>query len=779
MKSLVLLLLVATSAPIVNPFSPSSTTTLLQKHDRSASFHHIHPPSHLSMTTDPSSVEGPQSDALAEAKKLRNKALQLRLEADRQRAQLNLDKIAKLEASLLQSSTSSPKGETKNSLEMREEVRKGIEALVREVDPSLLSEFESSSRSTATTAGEESAEEALFMNGLGISLTSEELSIATEYYLSLPPTIRRTLSEAVGLEFNTVSPAVVVLNLYETSETLDLDKLRSIYRRRKLYNKMGAGEDDPDKRVVTITLNSDGSLDDSNGNPTDEDTRRQITSLLQEIESEITAVNANITEDLGQIVQSLLPRTTRPGDGRIPNVEDVEILTQKVLNKDNFLRSGKAEPFPGGFLIRGKVAPGLTRVPRETRAMREERESEMAGNADYSSSAEPTTTVSARLLSSIDASLDAIDPTWNEKYQVSYVYDVTLQQLEEDIVNDDDLVVAAKLENGIDDPVLLVTARDFSPEKARSLLRTSVTLLSFFGAAIFLVTTYANTESVVQRLTEANEMTRLNGANPDISWFNDLLYPSLVALLVPQIASEFMHQFLSRKDGFKSSAPTVLPALNLPYLSFQTTIKTSPPNPSSLFDYAIAGPAAGMLLSAAFFAYGLRLTLDADPAAMAYAPSVPVSFLQFSTLFGTIVDYVLSGGDGGVFDGQGVILSQSPDTAVPLHPYAIAGIASFLIHSLDVIPVGGSTDGSRMSQALLGRKEHLGFSAGVGFVLLVYTLLGQRTEILGAYLISMWFVQKDGTDVLCRDEVEKAGLGRAAAALVVWSLAVLALTPIG
>jgi len=778
-QSLVVLLLLST--PFISPFSPhvsttttttitNPTTTLLQKHDRSIST------TFLSMT-DPSPSSSSSSStkasaALTEAKKLRDKALKLRLEADRDRAQLNLEKIAKLEAALEVSASSSSSTEEKKS-EVREQVRNGIEQLVREVDPALMPTFELSAAAAAATntlsttepttedpteKDRKADEERISVMMAESDLSAMELSSATEYYQSLPITMRHSLAEAVGLNYYNVSPSLILVNLYEKMDTLDMKELRSIYTRRLKDPK----QQDTSPSVITLTINSDGTIEDENGLPAEEELKRQVKDLIDEFQTEIS--NGDNTTS---VVESILPRVTRPEDGRMPSLEDVEVLVSQVLNKDNWMRSGVPEAIPGGYLVRGTISQSIMKPKRETR----EKQVRIAANADYGGDVDgnedddesASRTASARLLDNIDASLDQIDPTWNEKYQVSHVYDVTLTDLEE----------------GLDAPVLLVTTRNFRPENTRSVLRTSVTLLSFFLAAVFLVQTYADNTTVVQRLTEASQVANESGAFVDTSWFNELLKPSLVALGVPQLGSEVMHQFIARRDGFKTTAPTVLPAVTLPYLSFQTGIKTSPKNPSSLFDYGIAGPATGMILSMAIFAYGLRLTIDADPASMVYAPSLPVSFLQYSTLFGTIIDYVLSGGDGGVFDGQGVILTQAPNTPVPLHPYAIAGMASFLIHSLDVIPVGGNTDGSRMSQALLGRKEHLGFSAGVALVLFVYVLFGMRSELLGAYLITMWFVQKDGTEVLCRDEVEKAGLGRAAAALVVWSVAVLALTPIG
>merc|ERR1712161_146759 len=54
---------------------------------------------------------------------------------------------------------------------------------------------------------------------------------------------------------------------------------------------------------------------------------------------------------------------------------------------------------------------------------------------------------------------------------------------------------------------------------------------------------------------------------------------------------------------------TILPFLGvLPYLSVRTNLRTSPPSPNALFDFALAGPATGYALSFVSLLVGLYLT---------------------------------------------------------------------------------------------------------------------------------------------------------------------------
>ena len=136
----------------------------------------------------------------------------------------------------------------------------------------------------------------------------------------------------------------------------------------------------------------------------------------------------------------------------------------------------------------------------------------------------------------------------------------------------------------------------------------------------------------------------------------------------------------------KLTAPTVLPSLGLPYLSFQNRIKTSPKGYSDLFDIAFVGPITGLSVSFVALLVGLQLTTTVDQPTAQLLPCLPVGFLMQSTLGGTIVDLILGGGDG-------LLLNQDAAVLIPLHPVAIAGFLGLIIHALDFVPIG-STDGA-------------------------------------------------------------------------------------
>ena len=216
------------------------------------------------------------------------------------------------------------------------------------------------------------------------------------------------------------------------------------------------------------------------------------------------------------------------------------------------------------------------------------------------------------------------------------------------------------------------------------------------------------------------------------------------------------------------TAPTILPSQALLYLSFQNRIKTSPKGYSDLFDIAFVGPISGLSISFLALLVGLQLTTTVDPETAQLLPSLPVGFLTQSTLGGTIVDLVLGGGDG-------ILLNQDAATQVPLHPVAVGGFVGLIIHALDLVPVG-STDGGRMSQAVLGRVWHLTLS-GLVYVVMFLSSFTIDSSILLGFLFVYSITQRD-MEVPCRNEVDKVELPRAVAALVSWLLAALILVPL-
>jgi len=375
-------------------------------------------------------------------------------------------------------------------------------------------------------------------------------------------------------------------------------------------------------------------------------------------------------------------------------------------------------------------------------------EKPIKGNGGYIIKGKNKRKTTNELLDYVDGKLTKANPQWKEKFQVGLVeiYSDSAEELFED--------------------ALLITPNKFTPLTPRA-LSGGTTLIALFSSFVFCIDSFSSNEVVMTKLKEASEIATAGGVI-DLTWFNGLLVPILVTLGAAQGLHEAAHLLVAWSKQVKLTSPTILPSQALPYLSFQNRLKTSPRGYADLFDIAFVGPIAG--LSASFIAllYGLQLTTTVDSDMAQLLPSIPVGYLTQSTLGGTIVDLVLGGGDG-------ILINQDAATQVPLHPIAVAGFFGLIIHALDLVPIG-STDGGRMSQAVLGRVWHLTFSSFIFFVLFITSFTSDNNILLG-FLFIYSFTQRD-MEIPCRNEIDKAELPRAVAALVSWILAALILVPL-
>lgn len=638
---------------------------------------------------------------------LKAQAQRAKLEAERLEMELALEKIAKLEQLLLL------KEEKKN-----EDIVEQIQTLTKQVDPSLLQELDSSSKATKPKRVETNLYKKPFpptkqsLQSTQPTLSEQDLQAACEYYMTLSQPMKQAMARAVNLDFERTSPAVIVLALYESMRedgTVVISDSEGSKTLRELY--LASLRTSPPKSI-TVSSTVEASM---------EEKKDSFDNISNEIQNEFEEAMS-----MSNLVESILPRVTRKEEpGFQPTLQDVSFLTttKDVLNKDTFLASEPPETIPGGFIIRGTIADKLKEDGDE-------------------------------LIKLLDERIQQVQPQFLEKFQICVIFDPTPKFME-----------SADSISG--DPVLLITNKDLRPS-SNMFLSAGLTSISLFSTLVFSISTFGSNKVVYDKLAEANSIIQ-TGGDYDISWFNELVFPLLASLAITQISHEVAHWFVSRKDGFRVSAPTILPLMSLPYLTFQTRLKTSPKNLSTLFDFGFAGPAVGMIVSMCFLLIGLQLTLNMDAEAVKYAPAVPVYFLKLSSLGGGIVDYVLGGGS------DGIILSQDPITPVTLHPFAIGGLASLMVNALDTIPIG-ATDGGRMSQSLLGRAEQVTFSGILYGGLLLYVILTGHRDLFLAYLLIGSFAQKD-LEIPCRNELNKAGLSQATLALVIWCVAFLALAP--
>jgi hypothetical protein len=124
----------------------------------------------------------------------------------------------------------------------------------------------------------------------------------------------------------------------------------------------------------------------------------------------------------------------------------------------------------------------------------------------------------------------------------------------------------------------------------------------------------------------------------------------------------------------------MLPSIQLGLMPSITAIKSPPPSLRSLFDFAMAGPMAGLLASIFFLVAGLEITASLDLTLSTDQPGLPLYLLRSSTLGGEFIE---------LFLGKGTLMRELPsETIVPLHPFAVSGFCGILSNALALLPLG-------------------------------------------------------------------------------------------
>lgn len=178
--------------------------------------------------------------------------------------------------------------------------------------------------------------------------------------------------------------------------------------------------------------------------------------------------------------------------------------------------------------------------------------------------------------------------------------------------------------------------------------------------------------------------------------------PFSLSLLTILLAHELGHYTLGRRHGMPITLPYFIP-VPPPFLvgTMGAFIKLRGPvrDREALFDMAVAGPLAGLVLAVPLFVAGLRLShvVPLDPVLDGGQPILGPSLASW-----WLVRAVL----GSIPAGHGV----------DLHPIAVAAWFGFFVTALNLLPVG-QLDGGHLAYALLGRRHRL--VSRIGFLLIL------------------------------------------------------------
>lgn len=217
--------------------------------------------------------------------------------------------------------------------------------------------------------------------------------------------------------------------------------------------------------------------------------------------------------------------------------------------------------------------------------------------------------------------------------------------------------------------------------------------------------------------------------------------PYSVALLAMLGFHEMGHYFMARRHGMRVTPPYFIP---VPFAlgTFGAFIQMRSPseNRRNLFDVAVAGPLAGLLIAIPALYFGLK-TSEVVPLS-AITPELGAGMSRSSILMSLMIDWSL--GD----------VIRAGDT-LRLSPMAFAGWLGLLVTALNLIPVG-QLDGGHIARAMFGTRVGTVISSLAMFSLLLLAIFVWPGLLMWAFIV--FFIAGRGTPPL--NDVSRIGRSR-------------------
>lgn len=233
-------------------------------------------------------------------------------------------------------------------------------------------------------------------------------------------------------------------------------------------------------------------------------------------------------------------------------------------------------------------------------------------------------------------------------------------------------------------------------------------------AAVLIVATLATTLEASGLLMGFDFFT-------DLSRFKDAL-PVALGLWLILIAHEIGHLVFAQRYDVRLSWPFFIPNWQIGAFGAITRFQSVVPNRMALFDIALAGPAAGGILSLLMLILGLTLSHEGS------LFQLPTGFFQGSVLVGTLAKVVLS--------------ENLQASIVDVHPLTIIGWLGLVITALNLMPAG-QLDGGRIVQAIYGRKTARRTTIATLIILGIVALFNPANPIPLYWGIIIIFLQRN------------------------------------
>ncbi len=219
----------------------------------------------------------------------------------------------------------------------------------------------------------------------------------------------------------------------------------------------------------------------------------------------------------------------------------------------------------------------------------------------------------------------------------------------------------------------------------------------------------------------------LGGVSPGELWRD----PTRIAVGLPFAASllailgvhEFGHYTLGRRHGMPVSLPYFIPVPPIPPFLLGTLgavirLRGAIRDRRALFDMAVAGPLAGLLVAVPVYVLGLRLS------SVVHIPPdrAEGGYVRFGdALLPKLIEWLTLG-------------SLPPDFDILLHPVGVAAWFGFFVTALNLIPAG-QLDGGHIVYAIFGRRHALISKLAVGALIVIGLAFGSINWLVWAALI--------------------------------------------
>jgi len=401
-----------------------------------------------------------------------------------------------------------------------------------------------------------------------------------------------------------------------------------------------------------------------------------------------------------------------------PSREDVDLFVTECLSgsgKKIFMVTSKPERVVGGYYIRGS-----NQMEPDTKS---------------------ATTANERLAEGVYERLQN-HPTLKDKIEFYYVLDPSPP-------SDEDLELEVNL-----NPIFIVTTKDPKTmyDLSSPMTKIAVTIAGLLSTFLFSIGSCVLNPKINASIETALDSVSSSASTTvyvDVDWFFSLCLPLYFSFLSILFAHELGHRIVASIYKFDIGLPTVVPSLSTGLAGSITPFKSPPPSKKALFDFAIAGPLAGLTVSICLLFVGLELTrqmgLDTN------LPVLPVDLARASSLGGGMMQFFL---------GKYTLLpDQGPGAFVELHPFAVSGFIGCLTNALALLPLG-HTDGGRISLAMFGRRGAFVVKLFTTLILTASGLFGlDEMNILLAYVVFTLIWQRELESPI-RNEVDELSFSR-------------------